>query len=265
MTFTTRPATASDHGTFARLFPELKVPDPVPTAEHFAATMLPRVLILCDGTEPIGYTFWNLYGTTAHVVHVAVDPRARGRGAGRALMDALRKTLVGCTRWYLNVKRDNAPALALYTRCGFTIEHESWAMRLTWAQIANLPTDASAVAATATPPDDEAIAGRFTLDRERIAMLRNKPATVLMTLREGASTTLVAFAAFDPTFPGFYPFRVTRPTLARPLFEACRPHADQRFNYVNINVEADPALRDTLTTAGATLHFALVQMGAPLA
>jgi len=44
-TVTIRAATAGDHGTFARLVPELGVDDPVPTPERFAGEMIRTVII----------------------------------------------------------------------------------------------------------------------------------------------------------------------------------------------------------------------------
>src|SRR5437773_2813151 len=101
MPLRTRVATAADYGAFARLFPELRVPDPLPSEEQFARRMLPRVLLLAgDDGETIGYAFWQRYGRMAHVVQVVVDPRTRGRGGGAALMEAVRVEVVraGCSR-----------------------------------------------------------------------------------------------------------------------------------------------------------------------
>lgn len=265
MAFRTRAATAADYPSFARLFPELRVPDPVPSAEHFAAHVLPHVLLLCDGAATLGYAHWRLYGRTAHVVNVVVDPSARGRGGGRVLLDAVRELVVraGCTRWYLNVKRDNEPALRLYRACGLAVEHEAWALRLAWAQVDRLAGDGAAVPLRPAPADDAAIAARFALDPERLALLRARPTTILTALRE--HDAWVAFTAFDPQFPGAYPFRVTRIGLARPLLDACRPHAAlDRFDFLRLTIEGDAALKDVLLAAGADLAFSLLQLGAPL-
>jgi GNAT superfamily N-acetyltransferase len=265
MGLTTRVATAADYSSFARLFPELRVDDPLPTADRFTLQMLPRVLLLCEGDETVGYAFWQVYGPTAHVVQVVVDPRARGRGAGRALLDAVRAAVTreACTRWYLNVKRDNVPALRLYERCGFRPELEIWAMRITWAQVDALAGASNTVACTPMPDDDAAIAARFGLDRERLPLLRARLGTTLVALREEGS--VVAFAAFDPAFPGAYPFRVARAELARPLLDACRIHAElARFDFVRVAVEGDASLKDVLCAVGAEISFALVQMGAAL-
>jgi GNAT superfamily N-acetyltransferase len=261
--FHVRLATAADHPVFTRLFPELRVADPLATPQQFAERMLPRVAILEEDGEALGYTHWRLYGATTHVVHVVVDPRARGRRAGAALLEEVRRRAgeEGCTRWYLNVKKDNAAAIRLYERCGFAVELEGWAMSATWKQLATLPADTVVTAPRPlAPADDAAVATRFDLVPEHIALLRSRPGVVLLTLVE--RETPVAFAAFDPAYPGVYPLRLARPTLARPLFEALRP--DARTPHVHVFVEGDRALHDGLTAAGAALEHATLRMGSPL-
>jgi GNAT superfamily N-acetyltransferase len=264
MTFVARDATTSDYTVFRRLFPELGVHDPPPSAEQFER-MRAHVVLLWDDGDPVAYTFWQSYGRTAHVVHVVVDPRARGRGAGRALMDAVRLRAIekGCARWYLNVKRENAAAIRLYERCGLRFELDAWAMRMEWAQVDGLERVSGAVVFTPEAGEDAELGARFNLYPERIAALRARPGLVLIALREEGAPA--GFAAFDPAFPGAYPFRVARPELARPLLDAIRPHARMdQFDFVRLTVEGDRPLADALKAAGAEVSFELVQMSAPL-
>ena len=118
--FNVRVATPDDHPAFARLFLELGVPDPTPTRGDFTCVVLPRILVLDEGGEVLGYGYWQVYGPTAHVTHLVVDLRHRGRGAGRARMDAVRARVVGegCARWYLHGKRDNAAPIRSARRIG---------------------------------------------------------------------------------------------------------------------------------------------------
>jgi GNAT superfamily N-acetyltransferase len=261
MSFAIRDATFADHASFARLFPELRVPDPLPTEEQFAARMLPRVLILEEHGDAMGYTHWRRYGSTVHVVHVVVDPRARGKGAGRALLDAVRAraSADGCTRWFLNVKQDNAPAVRLYERAGMTIEQEGWAVDVRWAELSKLPGETEGAAPVVPPPDDAAeLAAHLGVDIDRVTILLANPgASVHLALREGGVP--VAFGAFDPAFPGVYPLRVARVSLARRLFDAFRPHA--RHDQVHVFVEADRGLYDALRDVGADLRHAVFRMG----
>jgi ribosomal protein S18 acetylase RimI-like enzyme len=53
------------------------------------------------------------------VFGIATLPRARGRGAARGVLAALAQW-AGASRLYLQVEQDNAPALRLYQRTGFT-------------------------------------------------------------------------------------------------------------------------------------------------
>jgi GNAT superfamily N-acetyltransferase len=262
--FRVRLASRDDHPVFARLFPELGVPDPLPDADQFAAAMLPRVLVLEEGADALGYAFWQVYGVTTHVVHVVVDRATRGRRAGEALLDEVRvhARSAGCARWYLNVKQDNASAIRLYERMGLRRELEGWAMRTTWAHLATLPGEASDESPrTLEPDEDAAVAARFDLDIERLALLRSRPGEVLRVL--GARSKPVAFAGFAPGYPGVYPIRVARPGLARPLFDALSPHA--RHPHLHVFVEGDRALHELLGAAGAQLEHATFRMGAPLA
>jgi ribosomal protein S18 acetylase RimI-like enzyme len=60
----------------------------------------------------------------AFVAYTAVEPFARGRGAGRALMDATEAyaRAHGLSYVSLMVTEDNAPARTLYERAGFVTE-----------------------------------------------------------------------------------------------------------------------------------------------
>lgn len=57
----------------------------------------------------------------ARLYSLATHPEARGRGIGSALLDAIASAARqrGCTALRLEVRSDNATAIALYERCGF--------------------------------------------------------------------------------------------------------------------------------------------------
>ena len=59
----------------------------------------------------------------AEIVNVAVRQDMQGRGLGRQLVESLiaRLRSLDCTDIILEVRKSNAPARALYTRCGFEI------------------------------------------------------------------------------------------------------------------------------------------------
>jgi GNAT superfamily N-acetyltransferase len=266
--FVARAGQSSDYGVYARLFPELGVDDPLLSPEQFAERMLPRVLVLegaseeAAGASAAGYASWQVYGETAHVVHVVVDPRARRQGAGHTLMEAVRARALadGCTRWMLNVKAENAPAIRLYERCGLAIERQGWAVLTAWSQLRALP-EARTHAVPFVPSCDEdgSLAVRLDLPTERIALLRRRTGVVLLGLREDSEP--VAFAAFDPAFPGIYPLRVARVDLARPMFDLLGSHASSGEDRVFVVVEGDRALLDALMAVGASVRHAFLRMG----
>lgn len=70
----------------------------------------------------VGYACWWLVGDEVHILNLAVHPRARGCGAGRALVqrildDAIAHHAVSVS---LEVRPENASALGLYRGMGFT-------------------------------------------------------------------------------------------------------------------------------------------------
>lgn len=74
-----------------------------------------------DCGVPLGFAgVWCLY-ETADVARIAVEPAARRRGIGAALMQALAEKAAeqGCLRLMLEVDETNAAARSLYTAMGF--------------------------------------------------------------------------------------------------------------------------------------------------
>lgn len=55
------------------------------------------------------------------VMQIAVDPAARRRGLGRALLGALEATSPGAEVSFLEVRVDNEPAIQLYVATGYRI------------------------------------------------------------------------------------------------------------------------------------------------
>src|SRR4051812_29026323 len=99
--FSHRPATEADYPSWARLFVELGVDDPPAPLEKWLADFAHRILLLEEADRVIGFVMYNGYEGLGHVVSLAVAPEARGRGAGRALMEivAERFHAAGCTEW----------------------------------------------------------------------------------------------------------------------------------------------------------------------
>ncbi len=69
-----------------------------------------------------GFVLARVAGDEAEILTLAVAPQARGRGLGRALLQAVisRTAHLGAASLFLEVGADNPAALALYAGLGFT-------------------------------------------------------------------------------------------------------------------------------------------------
>jgi GNAT superfamily N-acetyltransferase len=256
-------ARTEDYGAFARLFPELRVPDPTPTAEQFETRIRPHAFLLWEGHRPVAYAFWHRLAEVARVSHVVVDPADRGRGVGGALMRELsaRARAAGCTVWELNVKPDNAPAIRLYTRYGMLAVARSAAVQIAWRDVARLPAEGGVEAFPVAPGDDAGAEAAMSLPRGQIAALRAE-GRVLIGLRRDEAT--VAFAAFDPGFPGARPFVAPGAGAARALLEAMRGHARDERPFVRIVVD-EGAVLEACEKIGGERVLEMLRMAGPIA
>jgi GNAT superfamily N-acetyltransferase len=260
MTVEIRAARDDDYADFVRLFGELAIPDPLPSAERFAAGIVPVMSVATLDDQVVGFVTWRRYSELAHVMQLAVDRHVRGQRIGQRLLEHARDAAraAGCTRWYLNVKRDNTAAIRLYERCGLAFELESTLVNLDWADI---PRVDGVTEILASADEDAEIAARFAVPLARIQMFRARD-NRMITLRDEAGA-LLAFAPFAPEFPGTPMLHAARPDLAPALVEAIRHHADPRFDFVRLCVEGDRALTDALFALGGKLVFEILRLSAP--
>jgi ribosomal protein S18 acetylase RimI-like enzyme len=265
MTWLARRAVPADHDAYARLFPELGVPDPTPDRAQWEAEQLAGTLFIDHAGAPVAYVYFGQLGDDAFVYNLVVDPACRGRGLGGVLMAAVADRLraAGCRRWHLNVVVDNAPAIRLYERCGMAREHRSTALELAWEGVAALPREGAPVMARLVEPaDDATLEVAFQVLRGRLENHRAR-GRVLLQLVDPARPEgpPLGLASFDPSWPGAFPFRVARPALAAPLLDALRAHARPSETSLRVVVERDAALIATLRDpGGATVIFELVHM-----
>ncbi len=83
--------------------------------ENVALNLVAR----CDGAE-VGMASGALDGDDASLISMWVDPKSRGTGTARALIDAVVGWARGLDRTtYLMVRSDNPRAIAAYERAGF--------------------------------------------------------------------------------------------------------------------------------------------------
>jgi len=267
-----RPAEPGDHREFVRLFPELAVDDPVEDAGRFEAEIMPGALMAeAEDGHVVGYTYFQIIDDLAHVRHVVSAPEARRAGVGTALMGSVaeRARAAGCTTWCLNVKPDNAAAIAFYERLGLAATYRTKAVRIAWSTVdAKLQVhDARVLPRRIEPEDDARVETATRLVKGQLASARKLEGRILLALHEPVDDTMgniVGAAVFHPEFPGAFPFRVTRPELAFKLLAALGPYARPQDEIVNVVVEDAPLVADALIAAGATVKLEIVHMKGPL-
>jgi GNAT superfamily N-acetyltransferase len=258
-----RAATADDHDAYAALFPELGVDDPVPSRSRFVDEVVPRALVATEGGAVVGYATYEVLAELGYVRNLVTDPAHRRRGVGGALMEELRRRFAGAgaTAWCLNVKPDNASAIALYERCGMRRAYLAQALRLP-ASVPLAPPPADLRLDPVEPDEDEAVEAALAVPRGQLASARARTSRQVLQLRRGQA--LLGVAVFSAHIPGAFPFRVVDPALGPALLAHLRPLAPPGAPHVQVVVEDAPALRDVLLALGARMHMETAHMNGPL-
>jgi ribosomal protein S18 acetylase RimI-like enzyme len=260
-----RAARPDDYPTFARLYPELRVDDPVLDDARFAAELAPITFIAEDEAgAPLGYAFYQVIQDVMYIRHLVTAPEARRRGVGRTLMRSVAEKARAsrATTWCLNVKPDNAPAIALYEEMGMRRAHESRGMHIAWSAVdAQPPYAGPARARTIEPSDDARVQTEMRLIAGQLAMARAK-GRVLVMLEDGDG--IAGAAIFDPAFPGAFPFRASKPEHALPLLRALRSHARPGDAMIKMVVEDQPQTVEAILRLGGAVHLDIVHMRGPV-
>ncbi|HEX2205967.1 MAG TPA: GNAT family N-acetyltransferase [Longimicrobium sp.] len=94
-----------------------------------ALDALPAFFLVAEAEgRLVGYTLGAAQPGDGHgwILSLGVDPAARGRGAGRALVAALLEAFAarGAREVFLHVSPSNRAAIALYERLGFEVVRE---------------------------------------------------------------------------------------------------------------------------------------------
>jgi ribosomal protein S18 acetylase RimI-like enzyme len=258
-----RLARSDDYRLFVRLFGELGTGDPTPSPERFGEHIAPHTIFLEQGGNVVAYAWAVALGELARVINVVVDPACRSRGVGGALMDALASHLRerGCCRWSLNVKPENAPALRLYQGRGLSPVYRSASYRLPWEAARRLPSSDQALELHPVPPgDDAALEASFAIPGGLLAVHRAQPGRVLLQIAAPGEPAPLGIGSFDPGFPGVFPLRLARPSLARALLAGIAPYALPEHDYTLLLVEDDAELARAVVQAGAELRFELLHL-----
>lgn len=262
---TIRAAVAQDFAEFARLYPELGVQDPLPSPEQWWQIYGPETLLIEDDKGVLGYLYGQALGASGYVRHLVIDPRARGRGLGRALMQAIRERFVaqGCSDWRLNVKVDNRAAIELYRSCGMLVEYHAWVLRVVReAQPFSAIHPQRLTRVEVRAEEDARHEAQFQIQAGLLTRHRSRPNT--RVYRFDAAGVPVALAPFDPFFPGCFPLRIPMVHDALEVVAGLLPLVPAEREYLQLVLERDQASAQALLETGAQLVFEIQHMSGPL-
>ncbi|KKB78714.1 hypothetical protein VW35_09370 [Devosia soli] len=88
----------------------------------FLEDRMTPIYVACDAKRRIaGFAVIRLVADESELLTIAVDPKWRGKGVGRALLDAVFADLMlsPAKKMFLEVDEQNSPAVRLYKKLGF--------------------------------------------------------------------------------------------------------------------------------------------------
>ncbi|MFO0596833.1 MAG: GNAT family N-acetyltransferase [Myxococcaceae bacterium] len=256
MPTTVRPATAADHALYLRLLPLLGVDDPPPSLETWLRAGYPETIVAERGGTAVGLCWWQSLEGSGYVRQLIVATEAQRLGVGRQLLEHVRARLKssGATKWALNVKPENAAAIALYESLGMRRAYRGISLKVPFEAVGRLPVRNDVVIETVTPEGDAAAERSFSLPPGQLANFRATGRTLL--LARTPTEPFAALAAFNPGFPGAFPFRVRDLTVLGALLGVMRDGATRRDGgALSVSAEDHPALAAELEGVGATVRM----------
>ena len=122
-----RPLRRGDFPALARMLPPLLPGNWSPEALQALLLSSHHCRILCSVDESddvlLGFAEFTVVTDESELLNLAVDAEVQGCGLGRALLLAVLDEVrdQGCARCYLDVRRSNDAAIALYSSAGFVL------------------------------------------------------------------------------------------------------------------------------------------------
>ena len=218
-----------------------------------------------ENGDVVAYALTIPLGTRGDVRQIAIEPAWRGRGVGKQLMAVVATKLrdAGCRDWHLEVKADNAPAIALYRSVGMRVVHEIDILRMTKESVLRFAATRSGTLRVAEidPAQDAAIEQHFDLgggqiNRWRTARLEVKPRAPLWHI-DGVALTHY-WASFMPERALMFPFRAPDADHAAHLLAAA---VDYMMPPSLELCAVERPMVAALCAAGAEAHEQQLEMG----
>jgi len=255
-----RAARPEDYDAFTALWAQLGQEQDPPPRDRWVEHLAPSTIFLEEDGRLAAYNLSFAFGTRGDVRQVVVDHAFRRRGVGKQLMAAVAAKLraAGCSEWRLEVRADNAAALALYRAVGMRPLRDLHVMTLARA-------DAEAFAATASGPqriepvvaaDDPALEAALDFGAGQLARWRTYRAHCPM-VRAGHDAMTQIWHDFKPGCALLFPFVAPDiETAAHLLATALTVAKTDRFELEL----RQPHLVTALLAAGAIEHEHQIEM-----
>ncbi|MCP3144226.1 GNAT family N-acetyltransferase [Pyxidicoccus xibeiensis] len=251
-----------------RLFAELGVEDPPPPEAVWAAELAPMT-VFAEGPEGqvVAYAAADPMGELGYVGQLVVDPRARGQGLGRWMMERLAERLrgQGCQRWALMVKRDNATALGLYTSVGMRRVREGVTLKVTRAHLATLPpAPAGLDVVPAAPADWAPLTAAFGMMPGKLARFATRASHQLLRLAQAGTPGELGMMDLRAGARLLFPFFAVSPGHARALLESAFARMGDGVDALTVVLADDARLEGLLREAGAHVCHETYELRGPL-
>jgi ribosomal protein S18 acetylase RimI-like enzyme len=265
--FQIRPAVHADYATFARLFLELKTPEDVPSESLWQSFICERAWVATESDAVVGYIYFQVLPKSLYIRHLVSAPEVRRRGLGRFLLESVRAKYRGQAQqtWELNVKQDNEAAIAFYRSLGMQPKYETRVLRMPLTEASRVAYHKEAE--RANPPlavakfereEDAAFEQALGLPTGLLGDSRALPTRVMLGATQAGKP--VGVAAFDPAFPGAFPFRAHKETgtaAVAALLAAMFTHRRENLDWVQLVVEDNVQAASYMLEQGGTVVLEL--------
>lgn len=262
-----RAARVDDLAAFSRLFMALGVDEPPPDRALWERELAARTWMVDGPGGVVGYATTDVLGALGYVQQLVVDASARRRGLGRWVMRQVAEGFRarGCREWTLNVKRDNAAALALYASLGLRPSRQAVNLRVTRRQVETLPPAPSGVAVVpAVEADWPVLTEAFGLLPGKLARFATLASHRLLRLSRASGGGVPGMMDVRTPAAVLFPFFAASAGHARALLEHAFALLGDARDGVGVVVTDDAALEQRLREAGAVARLETFELRGPL-
>lgn len=253
-----RAARPDDYEAWLRFWNELGLTSTPPSHARWLTGIQPNTIFLEEAGVLAAYNLSFVFGTRGDVRQIAVAPEFRKHGVGKQLMAAVAAKLraAGCTDWRLEVRAENAAAIALYRAAGMQPLRDVHTVRMGRDVCEHFAGSRSGrFATTAVLPDDDArLEAAFDLGAGQIHRWRTfRPHSPIVRIGFDALTQIHREFAADHGW--LFPFEAPDPDTAAHLLAEALPNMPAEYE-VQI---ARPELHLALLAAGARPEAHLIE------